>query len=139
MTDNFDVIAAFADGEHVEADALKAALADEAGREYLVDVLALRGLVSEAPAARIVAPEPASVPAPSSWRLLPIAAMLVAGVAGGFAAGRQIPVAAPESPAPVPVVTAQATPPELRIPAPAPTRVIKLETGSSWNERSGGN
>ena len=58
MTDHLDVIAAFADGEHVEADALKAALADEAGREYLVDVLALRGLVSEAPASRAAAIEP---------------------------------------------------------------------------------
>jgi hypothetical protein len=60
MTDNLDVIAAFADGEHVEADALKAALANEAGRDYLVDVLALRGLVSEAPAARAVAAEPSA-------------------------------------------------------------------------------
>ena len=139
MNDHLDVIAAFADGEHVDADALKAALADEAGREYLVDVLALRGLVSEAPAARVVAPETQPTASLSSWRWLPIAAMLVAGVAGGFAAGRQIPVTPPQLPAQLPVVTAQATPPELRIPAPAPTRVIKLETGSSWNERSGGN
>ena len=139
MNDHLDVVAAFADGEHVEAEALNAALADEAGREYLIDVLALRGLVSEAPAARVVAPEPQPTASSASWRWLPIAAMLLAGVAGGFAAGRQIPVAAPEQPAPLPVVTAQATPPELRIPAPAPTRVIKLEMGSSWSERSGGN
>jgi len=138
MTDHLDVIAAFADGEHVEGDALKAALADEAGREYLVDLLALRGLVSEAPASRAAAIEP---PRRSpAWRLLPIAALLVAGVSGGIAIGRQTagsitPAAAP----PAPVVTAQAIPPELRIPAPAPTRVIKLETGTSWNERSGGN
>jgi hypothetical protein len=136
MTDQMDVIAAFADGEHVDATALKTALADEAGREYLIDVLALRGLVSEAPASRAAAAPPARS---NGWRLA-VAAMLVGGVAGGFALGRQLPVTttAPLETAP-PMVTAQATPPELRIPAPAPTRVIKLETGTSWNERSGGN
>jgi len=138
MIDPLDVIAAFADGEHVEPDALKAALADEAGRDYLVDVLALRGLVSEAPATRAAAIEP---PARSAgWRVVPIAALLVAGVSGGFAMGRQTTASATEAPAPpAPMVTAQAIPPELRIPAPAPTRVIKLESGTSWNERSGGN
>jgi len=124
MTDHLDVIAAFADGEHVEGDALKAALADEAGREYLVDLLALRGLVSEAPAPRAAAIEPPRRSA--AWRLLPVAV------------GRQTTGSITPAPLP-PIVTAQAIPPELRIPAPAPTRVIKLETGTSWNERSGGN
>lgn len=138
MTDHLDVIAAFADGEHVDVDALKAALDDEAGREYLVDLLALRGLVSEAPALRAAAVEPPKRAA--AWRLLPVAALLVAGVSGGFAIGRQTTGSiTPEPVALAPVVTAQAIPPELRIPAPAPTRVIKLETGTSWNERSGGN
>jgi hypothetical protein len=136
MTDHLDVIAAFADGEHVEGDALKAALADEAGREYLVDLLALRGLVSEAPAPRAAAIEPPRRSA--AWRLLPVAALLVAGVSGGIAIGRQTTGSITPAPLP-PIVTAQAIPPELRIPAPAPTRVIKLETGTSWNERSGGN
>jgi hypothetical protein len=139
MTDHLDVIAAFADGEHVEGDALKAALADEAGREYLVDLLALRGLVSEAPAPRAASIEP---PGRSpAWRLLPIAALLVAGVSGGIAIGRQTTDSVSPEPSapPAPMVTAQAIPPELRIPAPAPTRVIKLEAGTSWNERSGGN
>jgi hypothetical protein len=138
MTDHLDVIAAFADGEHVEGEALKAALAGEAGREYLVDLLALRGLVSEAPAPRAAAIEPPRRAA--AWRLLPVAALLVAGVSGGFAIGRQTTGSIAPEPAPLaPLVTAQAIPPELRIPAPAPTRVIKLETGTSWNERSGGN
>lgn len=138
MTDHLDVIAAFADGEHVEGDALKAALADEAGREYLVDLLALRGLVSEAPAQRAAVIEPPKRAA--AWRLLPVAALLVAGVSGGIAIGRQTTGSITPEPAPLaPVVTAQAIPPELRIPAPAPTRVIKLEAGTSWNERSGGN
>ncbi len=45
MIDNFAVIAAFADGERVEAEALKAALGDADAREYLVDLLALRQIV----------------------------------------------------------------------------------------------
>ena len=138
MTDHLDVVAAFADGEQVDAGALKAALAEETGRDYLVDLLALRGLVSDAPASRAAIVAPPSRAA--SWRLLPIAALLVAGVAGGFAMGRQTTGAVSSQATPqVPLVTAQAIPPELRIPAPAPTRVIKLETGKSWNERSGGN
>jgi hypothetical protein len=138
MTDHLDVIAAFADGEHVEGEALKAALAGEAGREYLVDLLALRGLVSEAPAPRAAAIEPPRRAA--AWRLLPVAALLVAGVSGGFCDWTTDHRQHRSEPAPLaPLVTAQAIPPELRIPAPAPTRVIKLETGTSWNERSGGN
>ncbi len=45
MTDNFEVIAAFADGERVDAEGLKSALGDPAAREYLVDLLALRQIV----------------------------------------------------------------------------------------------
>ena len=45
MTEWQDVIEAFADGEAVEPDRLKAALANEAARDHLVDVLLLRGLV----------------------------------------------------------------------------------------------
>jgi len=143
MNDHLDVIAAFADGEPVEADVLRSALADQAGREYLVDVLALRGLYGFGES-RVRKPEPGVISAasPSPFRArfaLPIAALLVAGVAGGFAMGRQAPVPASAGPITTPMVTAQATPPELRVPAPAPTRVIKLESGSSWNERSGGN
>jgi hypothetical protein len=45
MTEPYEVVAAFADGERVNADELKHALADAAGRDYLVDLLALRGIV----------------------------------------------------------------------------------------------
>jgi hypothetical protein len=45
MTETFDVIAAFADGERVDSDALKSALSTAEGREYLVDLLALRQVV----------------------------------------------------------------------------------------------
>ena len=39
-----EVIAAFADGERVDTRALRDALADEAGRDYLIDLVALRGI-----------------------------------------------------------------------------------------------
>ena len=45
MTDTIEVIAAFADGERVDADALKQALGESAGRDYLIDLLALREAV----------------------------------------------------------------------------------------------
>jgi hypothetical protein len=42
-----EVIDALVDGERVDADLLKAALSKAQGRDYLVDVLALRGLLAD--------------------------------------------------------------------------------------------
>ena len=114
---------------------LKAALADEAGRDYLIDVLALRRMVTEP-----VAPaEPRRPVLHNSRRwLTAVAALVVAGTAGGFVIGRQTGTVAGPILLP-PAVTVQATPPELQIPAPSPTRVIHLQNGKDWTERAGGN
>jgi hypothetical protein len=48
---HYEVIAAFADGERVDTTALRAALADEAGRDYLIDLVAMREIVVDAGAA----------------------------------------------------------------------------------------
>src|SRR5262249_23670367 len=40
-----DVIAEFADGEAVDPNALKQALAEAEGRDHLIDVLVLRGMI----------------------------------------------------------------------------------------------
>ena len=45
--DQLQVIAAFADGERVDARELRAALADEAGREYLIELVAMREIVRD--------------------------------------------------------------------------------------------
>lgn len=133
MTDRYEVIAAFADGEPVAACELKSALADEDGRDYLIDVLALRGLVGDA--------KPGAVPfwsAAASGSVFPrrrhqlpaiaAAALVVVSVAAGYAAGSL----ADERPVATDVVMAPVTA------APAPTHVIRMENGVNWNERAGG-
>jgi hypothetical protein len=141
-----DVIAAFVDGEPVTADELRAALAQDEGREYLVDLLALRGLARPASGAELapasgtadagVAALASSRPAPRLfWSAA--AALVAISTLAGFAAGRM--TGADEAPG-TPTVTVQAAPPPaFGIDAPAPTRVIELKHGKDWNERSGGN
>ena len=141
-----DVIAAFVDGEPVSADHLRAALAHDEGREYLVDLLVLRGLVAPAGGAELApasgtaeagaAALASSRPAPRLFWSAAAALVAISSLAG-FAAGRITGVhVAPGTPA----VTVQAAPPPaFAIDAPAPTRVIELKHGKDWNERSGGN
>lgn len=104
MTDQFEVIAAFADGERVEAEALKTALSGPDLREYLVDLLALRQVVQ--------ATEPdAAMRAPSRLRRLRWAAAAVLVLALGGALGYTWK--ASDQP-------------------PAADRVVKLERGIDW-------
>ena len=138
MTDHRDIVAAFLDHEPVDAAALDRALADANGREYLIDLLVLRGLVAN-PAARL---GPIDRPAASErarergtgrrsalW-LAAAAALVVVGTTGGYVAGRvvyrqhQVSQAQPRVSGPA---------------APAPTHVIRLENGVTWSEKSGGN
>lgn len=141
-----DVIAAFVDGEPVTADELRAALADGEGREYLVDLLALRGLVRPAGSTELAseaAPAEAGPAALASSRPAPrlfwsaAAALVAVSTLAGFAAGRM--TGSDVAPG-TPTVTVQAAPPPaFAIDAPPPTRVIELKHGQDWNERSGGN
>ena len=142
-----DVIAAFADGEPVTTEELRAALGSSEGREYLVDLLALRGLVRPAGAAELA---PASATADAAEESLAssrpasrlmwsaaAAALVAISTLAGFTAGRMTGADVPPG---TPTVTVQAAPPPaFAIDAPAPTRVIELKHGKDWNERSGGN
>lgn len=101
------VIDAFVDGERVDAQALKAALATAEGRDYLVDLAAMREMVTgAAPAAT-----PPAASRRSLWPVLLAAASLCAMVgAGSYAMGRRAAghdmtaaVAAPVNRAPEPV------------------------------------
>jgi hypothetical protein len=127
MIDMHDVIEAFIDGEPVDPPRLKAALAEEEGRDLLVDLLVLRGLVAGQAALRPAASE---TPAPvrRSRLRLAAAAAAIAGVSvlGGYLAGSRRP---PDVTQPVAVSGA---------PAPAPTHIIRLENGVDWNEKVGG-
>lgn len=130
MTDRLDVIAAFADGEAVSAPELTAALAHEDARKYLIDLLALRGLLDgrpQLPAVSVVPPRQNRV----RW-FTAAAALVVAGVAGGYSAGRH--AVAPAADAERPAVVAPSPGG-----APAPTHVFRMENGVNWNERTGGN
>src|SRR5262245_50785845 len=133
MSDLLDVVEAFADGEPVEPSALLDALSKPEGREHLVDVLVLRGLVGDHGSARPAALAPAR-PARSRVRRLAVAASLAAvSMLGGYVWGQrtsELPIRATDTPA--------VAPSSAPVPAPAPTRIIRLETGVDWNERGGG-
>ena len=138
MTDHRDVIAAFVDNEPVGADELGEALASTAGREYLIDVLVLRGLVGSGPLVHGATGLQSRGRGRGLW-LTAAAAVLVAGVTGGFLAGRGTltsdgPVNLTPTAAPIVMPAGSGT-----SAAPAPTHVIRMKKGVDWNERSGGN
>ncbi len=125
MTNDLEVIAAFADGERVEPDALKRALASDEGRQYLVDIVALR---------EVTADEVEDVPSRSAQGRIPygwgaLAAGVLLAVAGAYQAG----AARAASGSAGPTVTL-ATPGQV----PPPTVVIKLAPGSTWHDSTGG-
>jgi len=125
-----EIVETFVDGEAVEPADLMAALSEPDGRQLLVDLLVLRGLVlgHDVPPHAVTAaktPEKAS-----RWRLLSMAAGLAAvSIASGYVAGtRSVPKPA--------AVAELSQPPQT---APAPTTVIRLSNGVDWTERAGGN
>ncbi|HXT71319.1 MAG TPA: hypothetical protein VN700_16295 [Vicinamibacterales bacterium] len=138
MTDRFDIVAAFADGESVAAADLSTALAHEDARAYLIDVLALRGLATgAAPVTRASSGSSISV-ARRGWSALSLvaaAALVIVGVASGFAIGRNTSQAALPAPQDGAATVNHTAGPA----APAPTHVIRIENGVTWNERAGGN
>lgn len=117
-------IDAFLDGETVEPAALDAALAAAEGRAYLIDALAIRHLMSDAPTA--VAPVRRRPTLLFSAR----AAVLAIGLVGlGYAAGAR--TTTPDE------IVAPASSAE-SVAAPEPTRVIELKPGVNWHESKGG-
>ena len=136
MEPEFEVIDAFVDGECVDRDELKRALADPAGRDYLVDVLDVRTLTLDADAAVIALPAVRR----RSWRSsLAAAAVLVLCVTAAYSvgqrAGRSVPRAATPS---IPAVAERVVPGGGLMQAPAPTRIIRLDADASWTETPGG-
>jgi len=122
------VVAALADGERVDPDALKLALEMPAVRDYLVDIIALRravGAASELSAVRWH--ERRSFRSRIRWASVAAAAAI--SLAAGYVMGQRTVEAAPmvES-----VVHLDAQPP-----APKPTRVISLQPGVNWTEKAG--
>lgn len=141
-----EIIGAFIDGEPVEASELRQALSADEGREYLIDVLALRGLVAPGgvPAAGATTDQARGMETqsqPSTRRRLfwtaAAAALVAVSTMAGFLVGRvSLPDAAPDAPS---ITVLAAPPPAFSIDVPPPTRVIQLQHGQDWTERSGGN
>jgi hypothetical protein len=120
--ERFELIAAFADSERVDTAALRTALADEAGREYLVDLVAMREIVKETDEPRSAAPVRGHAVWGRSMTGLAAALAMAIGLAG-YAIGQQrsqiVPVAV-HLPLEADVVVAVEAP-------PAPTQVIRLD------------
>ena len=125
------IVAALADGERVDPNALKVALDDPAVREYLVDLIALRQAVGRCDDLSDVQwRERASFKARVSW--LSAAAAVVISLSAGYVAGQRTVQAAP-----APIVETVVHLESAGI-APKPTRVISLRPGVNWTEKVGG-
>jgi len=132
--DNFEVIAAFLDGERVDPTALEHALASKEGREYFVDIVALREMtVERASDAPVVLTRAATRPVPWMRRVAAAAAVLVC-VVGAFVVGQRTADVPAADRSRVPATSASRP-----VSAPSPTAVIRFEPGVDWTETSGGN
>jgi hypothetical protein len=122
------VVAALADGEPVDPDALKAALDDPAVREYLVDLITLRqsvGTLSGLPPVQWR--ERRSVLSRVGW--MAAAAAVIVSLTAGYVAGQRAVQAAP-APSVETFVDFGGS-----ASAPKPTRVVPLRPGVNWTEK----
>jgi hypothetical protein len=119
--EGFEIVAAFADGERVDAQALKAALARPEIRDYLADLIALREVVGQS------GPQAAVTPArPGRRWLVAAAAAVMLSLGGGYALGARLSSPRPDESGDV---SASA--------APQPTRVIEVAPGASFVSQGG--
>lgn len=129
----YAVVEAFIDGEPVDAQALKDALAEPAARDHLVDLLVLRNAVGTmAPMAWSAAGRrPRGVWNRTRW--LAAAAAVVLSLTAGYVTGQRVGISTPTAPGVETAVDVGSSPI-----APTPTQVITLRPGVDWTERSGG-
>jgi hypothetical protein len=140
MDARFEIIDAFVDGERVDAAALKRALSEDEGRDYLVDAWLLREGVQDAMVsdAAVLAASTRSQ-GRRSWVVAAAAAVLclVAGYVVGYrTAGQAGPVASSNKDAAPVAAGARQTP--ASFPVPVPTRVIQIEFGADPAAGRGG-
>ena len=129
MDSQFEALAAWVDGEPVTRTEVAGALETREGRDYVLDLMALRHMVA------VTTPTLAAKVPPQSgrrWPAFAAAAAVVLCAAGGFAAGRLL---TPVPTAPTMAVAPVSTP--ASVSAPAPTRVIQLEENTNWRESGG--
>jgi hypothetical protein len=122
------VVAALADGEPVDAAALRVALADPAVREYLIDLVVLRQSVGTlTPLSAMPGRVRRSLRSRVAW--LTAAAAVVFSLTAGYLAGQRTVQAAP-APNVETVVEFSGS-----VSAPKPTRVVTLRPGVNWTEK----
>ena len=145
MEQNLEILDAFVDGERVDPQALKRALSDPDGRDYLIDILALReGIrdgISDDVALQAIGPVRSTSEFRSRFRWLSAAAVIAVSLLGGYVLGQQ--TGRPATTTSASAITSVERPnvavaPVATVPAPAPTHVIRLEPGVDWNEHIGG-
>ena len=132
MDAQLEALAAWMDGEPVARTEVALALETREGRDYVLDLMALRRMVD------VTTPALSAKTAPRQgrrWPALAAAAAVVLCAAGGFAAGRLMSPAQVVSDTPAAIGAANSTP--APITAPIPTRVIRLEEDTSWRESGG--
>jgi hypothetical protein len=105
MNQTHEVISAFLDDEPFDSSQLAEALAEQTGRDLLIDLIALRHL------AQLDDKEPHTLRDPKPWRaslraMLAAAAVLVALVGGYLVAERRSETGLPDAPAATRVVDA---------------------------------
>jgi hypothetical protein len=130
--ERFAVVEAFLDGERIDAQGLKDALADAAARDHFVDLLVLREAVGSMAAGKWSADGRPGARGRLRW--FAAAAAVVMSVTAGYFAGLRV-VASPAPPASTVEAVIQFERPPA---APAPTQVIQLRPGINWTEHSGG-
>ena len=134
MDAQLEALAAWVDGEPVARTEVALALETREGRDYVLDLMALRRMVdvtTPSLAAKIPQRQVRRWP-----RFAAAAAAVVLCAAGGFAAGRLVaPERMDSSSSPTQVTVPVSTPASMT--APAPTRVIRLEEGTSWRDSGG--
>jgi negative regulator of sigma E activity len=125
------VVEAFIDGEAIDLEALKEALAQPEGREHLAELLALRDAVwTMAP--RGYSPiERKRRPVERGIRWFAIAAGVLLSVATGYLAGQGTASRAAESSGVEAIMDLSVAPP------PQPTHVSPLRPGVNWTETAG--
>jgi hypothetical protein len=134
MTNSHEIIAAFVDHERVDAAQLAQALAEPEGRQYLIDLLALREIVEEQTPVAAREIERPTLALRWPWLSIAAAVLVIATLASGYAAGLRQGVLHPSGGD----VQAGAPRTSAPMPAPAPTQVIRLQNGVDWQEQIGG-
>jgi hypothetical protein len=126
------IVEAFLDGEQVNAEELKHALADAEARAHLVEVLVLHQTTAEIMSAKLDSAAPVRRTT-SRIRWIAAAAAIAGSVWTGHLMGQR---------AAIPVVEASAVETFVQVdtspPPPTPTYVVRLTPGVDWTDHQGG-